>query len=154
MSMREGFMKGTGILTNEGSAEMYHDGVIENLDAKGEWDGTYRENDMPVDPVGYYPSRVWQQLSEFWLVDGTYVGLREVTLGYTFQARFLEQMPFTALRLSLVGRNLAYPYLDDDLRKMGVQPLSSKSRSTADRKRTRLNSCHLACSSSVVYLYT
>src|SRR5690625_3768894 len=131
MSMREGFMKGTGILTNERSAEMYHDGVIENLDANGEWDGTYRENDMPVDPVGYYPSRVWQQLSEFWLVDGTYVGLREVTLGYTFQARFLEQMPFTALRLSLVGRNLAYLYLDDDLRKMGVPPLSSNSRSPA-----------------------
>src|SRR5690625_7433278 len=125
MWMGEGFMKGTGILTNERSAEMYHDGVIENLDDNGEWDGTYRENDMPVDPVGYYPSRVWQQLSEFWLVDGTYVGLREVTLGYTFQARFLEQMPFTALRLSLVGRILASLYLAKALRALGVRPLSS-----------------------------
>lgn len=131
LTKREGYMKGTGIFTQDRSEEMYFDGVIENLDGDGNWDGTYRENDQPVDPVAYYPVRVWQQYTPFWLVDGTYVNLREITIGYSLQQSLLAQLPFTSMKISLVGRNLAYLYMDDDLRKMGVPPQSANSRDPA-----------------------
>lgn len=130
MSMREGIMKGTGIHTQERSAEMYHDGVIGIFDDDGnlvDW----RENDAPVDPVGFYPARVWGQMAPFWLVSGTYMSLNEMTLGYRFSPSFLTGIPLTSMSVSLVGRNLGYLILDDDLRKMGVPPLSSNSRDPA-----------------------
>jgi len=127
-SMREGLGKGTGIHTEERSNEMYHDGVIGIFNDDGELID-WRENDAPVDPVDYYPAKVWGQMANYWLVTGTYLSLNEVTLGYSFSPSFLAQTPLTALRVAVVGRNLGYLALDDDLRKMGVPPLSSNSRS-------------------------
>jgi len=130
MTLREGFMKGTGIHTQHREEEMYFDGVIGIFDEAGNLIDT-RENDAPVDPVSYYPSRVWGAMSSFWIVDGTYVSLNELTLGYNFSPSLLARTPFTSLRVSLVGRNIAYLVLDNDLRKMGVPPTSSNSRHPA-----------------------
>lgn len=129
-TMREGFGKGTGIHTEHREAEMYHDGVIGIFDEDNnliDW----RENDAPVDPVDFYPARVWGAMANYWMVSATYVSLNEITLGYQFSPQLLEQTPFTGLNVSVVGRNLGYLVLDDDLRKMGVPPLSSNSRSPA-----------------------
>ena len=70
-------------------------------------------------------------MANYWMVSATYVSLNEITLGYQFSPQLLEQTPFTGLNVSVVGRNLGYLVLDDDLRKMGVPPLSSNSRSPA-----------------------
>ncbi|MCC5906936.1 MAG: SusC/RagA family TonB-linked outer membrane protein [Balneolaceae bacterium] len=130
MSMREGLMKGAGIHTQHREAEMYHDGVIPVFNEAGDI-VEYRENDQPVDPIGFYPARVWGQFTPFWIVSGTYMSLNEMTLGYSFSPTFLSGTPLTNLRLSVVGRNLGYLILDKDLKKMGVPPLSSNSRSPA-----------------------
>jgi TonB-linked SusC/RagA family outer membrane protein len=127
MTMREGLMKGTGIHTQHREAEMYHDGVIGIFDEAGNLIDT-RENDVPVDPVNYFPARVWGQMANHWIVTGTYMSLNEMTLGYNFSPTFLANTPLTSLRVSVVGRNLGYLILDDDLRKMGVPALSSNSR--------------------------
>lgn len=143
----EGLAKGTGIHTQDRSSEMFYEGLIPNmynedgvlfeshLASENNWDiedftedGTYRENNQPVDPVAYYPQRFWGSMAEFWLEDGTYLALNELTLGYNFSETTLTKTPFTSLRVSLVGRNLAYLYMDSDFRKMGVPPLSSNSR--------------------------
>lgn len=129
-SMREGLAKGTGIHTENRSEEMYHDGVIGIFDEDNnliDW----RENDAPVDAIDYYPARAWGAMANYWMVSGTYMSLNEVTFGYRFSPRFLAQTPLTGLNVSVVGRNLAYLILDDDLRKMGVPPLSSNTRSPA-----------------------
>ncbi|MEX1135615.1 MAG: SusC/RagA family TonB-linked outer membrane protein [Balneolales bacterium] len=155
LTMREGYAKGNGVLTEERSEEMYHEGVIENLynedgdlyraslaeemdwdiddfsGAEEAADKTYRENDEPVDPVGYYPARGWGALAENWLVNGSYVSLTEVTLGYALSPSVLEQTPFTGLKFSIVARNLAYLHMNENLRKMGVPPLSQASRDPA-----------------------
>lgn len=130
MSMREGLMKGVGIHTEHREEEMYHDGVIGIFDEQGNLIDT-RENDQPVNHVGYYPARVWGQFTPFWLVSGTYMSLNEMTLGYSFSPSMLSGTPLSNLRVSVVGRNLGYLILDKDLRKMGVPPLSSNSRSPA-----------------------
>jgi TonB-linked SusC/RagA family outer membrane protein len=130
MSMREGLMKGAGIHTQHREAEMYHDGVIGIFDDQGNLIDT-RENDQPVDPIGFYPARVWGQFTPFWIVSGTYMSLNEMTLGYSFSPSLLSGTPLTNLRVSVVGRNLGYLVLDKDLKKMGVPPLSSNSRSPA-----------------------
>lgn len=121
-TMNQGFRKGTGIHTQERSAEMFFDGVIENSD------GSFRENDQPVDPVTFYPGRAWSSMGSFWIVDGTYVSLTELTLGYNFSPSLLANTPLTSLKVSVVGRNLGFLFMDDDLRKMGVPPNSSNSR--------------------------
>src|SRR5690625_2110015 len=89
--MREGLAKGTGIHTEERSNEMYHDGVIGIFNDDGELID-WRENDAPVDPVDYYPAKVWGQMANHWLVTGTYLSLNEVTLGYSFTILFLFQL--------------------------------------------------------------
>lgn len=128
LTMREGLMKGTGIHTEERSEEMYFDGVIGVFDDDTGELVRVRENDAPVDPVGFYPTRVWGNMPENWMVDGTYLSLNELTLGYNFSPSFVARTPFSSLRVSVVARNVAYLILDDDLRDMGVPQLSANSR--------------------------
>jgi len=42
----------------------------------------------------------------FWVEDGTYLKLREVSLTYNFPKTLTEKLPFTSGRLSLIGRNV------------------------------------------------
>lgn len=47
-------------------------------------------------------------VGEAFVEDATNTRLREVTLGYTFPAALLDGLPFSALTVSLVGRNLFF----------------------------------------------
>ncbi len=65
-------------------------------------------NTVEVDPQTY-----WQNVggrgslyAEEFLYDGSFLKLREMTLGYTFPKKFLGNSYLTNLRVSLVGRNL------------------------------------------------
>jgi len=42
----------------------------------------------------------------FWVEDGTYLKLREVSLTYNFPKTLTEKLPFTSGKLSLIGRNV------------------------------------------------
>ena len=42
----------------------------------------------------------------FWVEDGTFLKLREVSLTYNFPKSFSNSLPFTSGRLSLIGRNV------------------------------------------------
>ena len=72
-------------------------GVIKNDD------GTYRANDIPVDPEAY-----WKTASDncpsLFVYDNSYVKCREITFGYTFPEKWLGKF-VKSLSVSFVARN-------------------------------------------------
>jgi TonB-linked SusC/RagA family outer membrane protein len=117
--------QGTGYMTLHREEEMYLEGVIQNED------GTYRENDMPVNAQSYYAPRAWSNVGEEFVIDADYAALREVTLGYEFGESLLSNLPITSARFSIVGRNLFYLYRDEEFKLMGIAPEGTFNTSTA-----------------------
>ena len=123
MSMRSAYQTGKANETLEGRAEWYASeearkaanmsieewratgncrgfvvpGVIDN------GDGTYRANDIPVNPQTYWESASRNAPSMF-IYDNSYVKCREITLGYTFPEKMLGKA-VKGLSLSFVARN-------------------------------------------------
>jgi hypothetical protein len=73
--------------------------------------------------------RAWGDISEEFVMDGSYISLREVMLSYNFNPSFLAKTPFAGITLSAVGRNLAY--LEEHMQDMGVSPESAPNTSAA-----------------------
>ncbi len=86
-----------------GTGGILVEGVVRNAD------GSFTPNTRLVDPEAYWRRISTQNgaVAEAFVYSGTFVKLREVTLGYTFTKQQLKSLPFTAVSLSLVGRNLA-----------------------------------------------
>ena len=72
-------------------------GVIDN------GDGTYRPNDIPVNPENYWKS-VAENAPGTFVYDNSYIKCREITFGYTFPERLLGKT-VKSLSLSFVARN-------------------------------------------------
>ena len=72
-------------------------GVIDN------GDGTYRPNDIPVNPENYWKS-VAENAPGTFVYDNSYIKCREITFGYTFPERMLGKH-IKGLSLSFVARN-------------------------------------------------
>ena len=72
-------------------------GVIKNDD------GTYRTNDIPVNPESYWQSAARNCHSMF-IYDNSYVKCREITFGYTFPEKWLGKV-VKNLSVSFVARN-------------------------------------------------
>lgn len=94
--------KATGMTSAEwqasGNARGYVvDGVIDN------GDGTYRPNDIAINPESYWKS-VSQNAPGMFIYDNSYVKCREITLGYTFPEKMLGKK-VKALTVSFVARN-------------------------------------------------
>lgn len=108
--------KGTGVWTNN-RENLTVEGVIDN------GDGTYTPSvQNNVKGQDYWAARSWGNITEEFIMDATYVSLREINLGYTFNSKLLERTPFETARISLVGRNVAYLYRDAKFEEMGVAP--------------------------------
>ena len=123
MSMRSAFSTGKAMETLEGREEWYRS--EENRKAAGlsidEWraagkceglivdgvidngDGTYRKNDIPVNPEAYWKSAADNAPSMF-IYDNSYVKCREITFGYTFPEKWLGKA-VKSLSVSFVARN-------------------------------------------------
>jgi TonB-linked SusC/RagA family outer membrane protein len=89
---------------------MIVDGVFE--------DGT--PNNVRVSAQSYYCGDWMWNNHEYSILDGTFVKLREVILGYDFN--FKNFKLFQKLNVSLVGRNLAILYRDKSTKELGVDP--------------------------------
>ena len=72
-------------------------GVIDN------GDGTYRQNDIPVNPETYWKA-VANNVQSAFVYDNSYVKCREITLGYNFPEKMLGKY-VKALTVSFVARN-------------------------------------------------
>ncbi len=125
MSMRSAYQTGKASATLEGREEWYASeearqaagmseaewraagnargyivpGVIQNAD------GTYRPNDIPVNPEAYWKSAADNAPGMF-VYDNSYVKCREITFGYTFPEKMLSKLKVVkSLSLSFVARN-------------------------------------------------
>lgn len=133
--------KGTGAWTTEGrreqdinpaTGEQYPlvgilDGVVEVDDGSGNI--TYVKNDVAVDGQTYWAMRAWGNINEEFVIDGSYISLREIMLTYSFSPSFLKKTPFAGITLSAVGRNLLY--LEEHMQGMGISPESAPNTSAA-----------------------
>jgi len=102
------------------------DGVKEVEDGNGNI--TYVKNDVAVDGQTYWAMRAWGNIGEEFVIDGSYISLREVMLTYSFSPSFLKKTPFAGITLSAVGRNLLY--LEEHMQNMGVSPESAPNTSS------------------------
>lgn len=127
--------KGTGLFTEEGrrpqdTDDMGNqlpyigvlDGVVEIMDGAGNVTG-YEENTQAVDGQTYWASRAWGGPTDWFVLDGSYISLREVMLSYRFQPSTLKNSPFAGISISVVGRNLLY--LEEHMEDMGISPESA-----------------------------
>ena len=94
-------------------------GVIETKDANGNVTG-YTPNTILVDGQTAWSYRAWGQIGEEFVMNGSFVMLREVVLGYSLQPSFLKKTPFKSMRFSVVGRNLWY--IEEHMKGMGISP--------------------------------
>jgi TonB-linked SusC/RagA family outer membrane protein len=125
--------KGTGKWTTEGRRLRDTDDNGNQLPLVGVLDGvvevegpggtiTYEKNTKAVDGQTYWANRAWSEIGEEFVLDASYISLREIMLSYRFQQRLVNKTPFSGLTVSLIGRNLAY--LREHMQDMGVSPES------------------------------
>ena len=123
MSMRSAYQTGKAPETLEGREEWYSSEedrlasgmTIEQWRAAGNCrgfiapgvivngDGTYRPNDVPIDPQTYWES-VSRNAPSMFVFDNSYVKCREITFGYTFPEKWLGSF-VKGLNVSFVARN-------------------------------------------------
>jgi TonB-linked SusC/RagA family outer membrane protein len=94
-------------------------GVVEVKDANGNVI-KYEPNTKLVDGQTAWSYRAWGQIGEEFVLDGSFIMLREVVLGYSLQPSFLKKTPFKGLRISLLGRNLWY--IEEHMQGLGISP--------------------------------
>ncbi|SKB55139.1 TonB-linked outer membrane protein, SusC/RagA family [Sphingobacterium nematocida] len=58
-----------------------------------------------VDARTYFRNQIGTRIYEEWLYDASYIKLREVSLGYTFNQNQLGKSPFKAIRIAAIARN-------------------------------------------------
>jgi len=80
----------------------------------------YEPNTKTVDRQTAWAGRAWGGIGEEFVLNGSYVMLREVILGYTFKPSFLTKIKFSSFRLSVVARNLFY--IEQHMQGMGISP--------------------------------
>ncbi|NMC38792.1 MAG: SusC/RagA family TonB-linked outer membrane protein [Bacteroidales bacterium] len=103
------------------------DGVVAIDDGSGNI--RYEKNTKAVDGQTYWAMRAWGDISEEFVLDGSYISLREVMLSYSFSPKTLERTPFAGVTISALGRNLLY--LEEHMQDMGVSPESAPNTSAA-----------------------
>jgi hypothetical protein len=58
-----------------------------------------------VDARTYFRNTIGTRIYEEWLFDASYVKLRELSIGYTFEKEMLNKTPFKSAKVSLIARN-------------------------------------------------
>lgn len=60
-----------------------------------------------VDARSYFRNTIGTRIYEEWLFDASYIKLREVSLGYTFENSLLKKTPIKTARIAIIARNPA-----------------------------------------------
>jgi len=92
----------------EGEEPLAVSGVIQSGTAT---DGTpiYEAFSKTLSPgeANNYWNQMGNRVQDYFIYDGSFAKLRQLTFGYSFPRRIMEKTPFTNLSLSFVGRNLS-----------------------------------------------
>ena len=104
-------------------------GILSGVVAVDDGSGniTYQPNTKAVYGQDYWAMRAWQDITEEFVMDGSYISLREVMLSYNFNRSVLSKTPFAGITVSVLGRNLMY--LEEHMQGMGVSPESAPNTS-------------------------
>lgn len=113
--------RGTGKWTEEHRGEALP-GVVEVFDTDGTTVIGYEPNTNEVTGQDYWLRRARGQ-GNWFILDASYISLREVMFGYRFSPSVLSKTPFNGATITLVGRNLAY--LEEHMEDMGISPESA-----------------------------
>ncbi len=103
------------------------EGVKKVVDGSGNI--TYVKNDVATYGQNIWAMTAWQSIGEEFVLDGSYISLREVMLTYNISPKVLKKTPFAGISLSAVGRNLMY--LEEHMQGMGISPESAPNTSAA-----------------------
>ncbi len=108
--------QGTGKGTENGD-NLISDGVIQQAD------GSYLPSTIVLGRQTYYTSMSYGNIGEEFVLDATYVGLREIILGYNVGRLLNSSLKFLkSAKLSAVCRNVAYLYQNKEIKLMGANP--------------------------------
>lgn len=100
---------------------VFHNGIIGDgvMNVGTDENPEYVKNDVPIPARSFYWSKFNRSNEASGLYDATYLKLREVRLGYTLPNTWLRNLPFSNVKVSVVGRNLALwtenPHFDPEL---------------------------------------
>ncbi|HEY3404274.1 MAG TPA: SusC/RagA family TonB-linked outer membrane protein [Ohtaekwangia sp.] len=83
--------------------------VVENLDAEGNGLGTFTPNTKPVDVFSYFNDAN----GSTHILDGSYVKLREVSLGYTLPKSICNKIKVSGINVNFFAKNLKF-WLSDE----------------------------------------
>ncbi len=119
--------RGTGKWTEEHRGDALP-GVVEVFDTDGTTVIGYEPNTNEVIGQEYWLRRARGQ-GNWFVLDASYISLREVMISYRFQSSLLEKSPFSGATISLVGRNLMY--LEEHMEDMGISPESAPNTNAA-----------------------
>lgn len=99
-----GSLRGSGLAkeTLENRGQVFIDeGLIDN------GDGTFRENDVPVESMedfwGHYTATANTQGNVF---DASFIKLREIRIAYSLPKTVMQRLPFEGIDIGVEGRNL------------------------------------------------
>lgn len=113
----------TGAFTNTVQNNVREEGIIVP-GVKG--DGS--ANDVRISAQDYYNGAwVWNN-HEYSIIDGSYVKLRELTLGYTFSVGKLQNIAISAF-----GRNLAILHRSEKAKELGLDPEAASQMGGGER---------------------
>ena len=97
-----GAMVGNGVVITSGTPH-YTNGKIDNYDQL-----TFGPNTKAVALRSYVQNGVYGLFDEPFMINRSYLKLREIVIGYTLPKKFLERTFIRSATISLVGRNLLY----------------------------------------------
>ncbi len=99
----QGSYIGPGVMIVSGTPQYGPGGVITNLSQL-----TFAPNNVPQTVQGYVSSDLGANFDEYYMINRSFVKLREVTIGYSLPAKMLQGTFIKKVNISLVGRNLLY----------------------------------------------
>lgn len=106
---------GTGKGTENGE-NLISDGMIQGTDGK------FSPSTIVLGRQAYYTAMSYGNIGEEFVLDASYVALREIVLGYNI-GRHLKNLKFLkSAKLSAVCRNVAYLYQNKEVKLMGANP--------------------------------
>lgn len=115
MSKFQQYQFGTAIQTEQGE-NLIADGVIQQED------GSYIKNDIVIGRRAYYADLNTNRIAEAFIMDGSYIALRELRLGYNIGRHFPKSSHMNSLKLSAVARNVLYLRQNAEMKQMGINP--------------------------------
>lgn len=109
-------MKFGGSIVSVSEALATRQGISKRTEERGEIivpgvNATTNEvNSQPINAETFYQSigGLDNAVAEEFVYDASFVRLKELSVGYSFPSKLLKKTPLTALKVSFVGRNLAY----------------------------------------------